>query len=72
MAATYKKAIKWIANECDCGWIEDFTYNNYMNASIEAQLVADLFGKTIKQVGIDLLKELKHQLPNTFHKVEIV
>lgn len=51
----YQLAIAWIASNDDTEWLQD----EEVIPSVTAALVADIFERTIKQVTLDLRKELR-------------
>lgn len=51
--ASYRKAIEWLAENDDNGWLSEDC-----GPSVAAALVADLFGKADRDVRGDLIKYL--------------
>lgn len=56
--ARYKDAIRWIALNDDCEWLEG---KDGSSISVTAALVADLFRKTDYEVAADLRGECNRQ-----------
>lgn len=62
MAASYKKAIRWLAGNDDNEWLRGET----PMVSVTASLVMDLWGKSETQLMKDITAELRHIHPNSW------
>jgi hypothetical protein len=62
VAASYKKAIKWIAANDDNEWLR----NETPFVSVTASLVMDLYDKSENELLRDLVAELRHIHPNSW------
>jgi hypothetical protein len=63
MRASYARAIEWIAGNDDNEWLR----NERPALSVTAALVADLYGKPEDVLRRDLMRELRHIHPNSWH-----
>lgn len=63
MAASYKRAISWLACNDDNEWLREAE----PLLSVTASLVQDLWGKAEEQLRTDLISELRHIHPNSWY-----
>jgi hypothetical protein len=61
--ATYKRAVAWLAANDDNEWLRA----PCPMVSVSAALVMDLWGKSERELLVDLLGELRHIHPNSWY-----
>jgi len=57
--ASYREAIEWLALNDDNEWLNTPLGDGEILASVTAHCIADIFGKTIDVLCIDLQRELR-------------
>ena len=59
--ASYREGIHWIAANDDTEWVDHEQEDACGTPSVTACLLADLFGKDVEEVRVDIRREIARQ-----------